>query len=375
MTSDDEDTTLQASSENEPSENIPRPVKQVRFPELVHITPYPERTDLERFTDAEKALTKQLSEGKPKANEKGVRGLTALRNLPGFRETWGNTSDLLHAICEGLAQRMFLPMVTETGELHTFRDRGQIDFDHQLMLQRSVRSISELDHITGPLDKMKTWKALDYFNFLLIEVGLLCCDEEVIGDTEYYDLWVLLANTVYLMYDGNLTDEKFRDLKNYLEEFSVKYKEVMGNWQCVIKFHLFQHFPRLIELHGPAFLWDAFGFERLLGMIKRDVTTTRHYLTQIGRNFMLRFFSDPFLKRARLDPRVQDYLKRLNVDHIDSSLSDLDIVPLTNAEGEAAVLPDNVASVFLAKSLTKWPNITSQVYNSWKKDRVTRLRW
>jgi hypothetical protein len=352
-----------------------RVVKQVRFLELVHETPSAERTDKERITDAKKAIAKQLKSGNVKEHEEGIRGLTALRDLPNFRETWSNLSDLLHVICEGIGQRMFLPMVNDCGEPHTFREQGQADFDHQLMLQRSVRGISELDHITGPMDKLKTWKALDYFNFLLIEVGLLCCDEDVIQDSEYYELWVLLANTVYLMYDGNLTDSKLADMKGYLESFSSKYKKVMGDWQCVIKFHLFQHFARFIELHGPAFLWDAFGFERQLGMLKRDVTTTRHYLSQIGRNFLLRYFSDPFLKLARLEPRIEGFLKKLNVDHVNSSMSDLTVVPLTTLDGEEAEVPENIAGVFLAKALRKWPNVTVDEYNSWQKERVTRLRW
>jgi hypothetical protein len=143
----------------------------------------------------------------------------------------------------------------------------------------------------------------------------------------------------------------------------------------VIKFHVFQHFGELVSLHGPAFLWDAFGFERMLGILKRDVTTTRHYLTQIGRNFLLRYFADPFLKRHQLDSSVQGFLKRLNVDHLDSSLSDLSIAPLVWLEKDASTFPTGVYEAFLKTALKRWQNTTRADFHAWQKQRVTRLHW
>jgi hypothetical protein len=98
-------------------------------------------------------------------------------------------------------------------------------------------------------------------------------------------------------------------------------------------------------------------------------------VTQIGRNFLLRYFSDPFLKQSRLDERVKKYLKKLNIDHSDSSLTDLPVVPLTKCEGEERFLPEKVDEIFFNQALKMWRGTTRTEYNNWRKERITKLRW
>jgi hypothetical protein len=376
----DDDTVTEEEEEEEPpasseQQQRRRVVRQVRFPKLLHKENFPLRSDLDRLTSGREALQNQLNSRNLRLHVEGIRGITALRDIPKFRETWSNTSDTLHVVAEGLVQRILTPMVVGKGESHNFLRNNSDTLSHQKMLQQSVRSISELDHVTGPLDDLKSWKALDYMNFLLIEVALLCCDEDVISDLDYYGMWVYLANCVYLMHDGNPTVAKLEKLKKYMRKFTEKYVEVMGPWQCVPKFHLFQHFVELVELHGPAFLWDAFPFERLQGILKRDVTTTKHYLTQIGRNFVLRFFSDPFLKQDQFCDGVKAYLKMLNIDHFDSSLVDLPIVPLTTCIGTESIFPEEVEADCCRVALLQWTTTTAEEFRQLEKERVTRLRW
>jgi hypothetical protein len=138
---------------------------------------------------------------------------------------------------------------------------------------------------------------------------------------------------------------------------------------------MFQHFPKLVELHGPAFLWDAFVFERMLGMIKRDITTTKHFLPQAGRNFLLRYFSDPFLKNSRFHPGVQKFLSAMNVGHSNASLADLNIEPISECEGNDAIVPDSKAGQLLAQKAMRTWNIDMDEYTALEKQRVKSVRW
>lgn len=358
-----------------PSQGITRRTKKVKFPGLLHVERFEERTDQGRLDDAEAALELQRSTGRRKAHIHGVRGRPALRDMEHFRATWSNTSDTLHVVAEGLVPRMLEPMITGGGLAHQFQAHTGQQFGYQESIQRTVRGISELDHLTHPMgDVKRLWKALDFLNFLLIEVALLCCDEDVIQDTQYYELWVWFANCVYLMHSGKFDDVKMRELKEEMRKFTRDYIRVLGPWDCVIKFHLFQHFIKLIELHGPAFLWDAFMFERLLGIIKRDVTTTRHYVAQAGRNFVLRYFSEPFLKNAHFSEGVKNFLSTLNIASSDASLADLTIGPMTRCCGDEAVIPPNHNDRCALKVASLW-RMTRAEYDQLEKQRLSRLRW
>jgi hypothetical protein len=133
-----------------------------------------------------------------------------------------------------------------------------------------------MDHVTLPLGDFVHWKGVDFMTFLLYESALLTCDEDVVADTEYFELWTSFANAVYLMHHGRFDDQKKEDARFFLEQFAERYLRKFKATNAVGNFHKFQHAPDLWKKHGPAFLWDAFNHERLLGIIKRSVTV-RNY--------------------------------------------------------------------------------------------------
>jgi hypothetical protein len=268
--------------------------KQVKFPDLLHEVQVRRRENEDRVALGKEAvaLKKAYKGGSivalKKINVLGVKGLPAIRGLPKFENTWSHTSDLLHVAFEGIVKKLTSYMVDKTGKPHTFRSTTNEPWDYFHQLQDEVKKTSEMDHPTLYLGEFQYWKAIDFHNFLLFELAVLASDESIITDTEYYEMLVHLANVVYYLYHGRQTEELLTKAEGELRLFAESYKRILGPTNCTWKFHVFQHLIELARKHGPAFLWDAFMNERLLGYIVRDITTARLHVVQASRNFMLR---------------------------------------------------------------------------------------
>lgn len=323
---------------------------------------------------ARRALTLQRGRrGLARVHIRGIRGAPAIHSTPEFGDTWGHTSDSLHVVAEGILVRMVQPMLNGHGQGHTFRAGVGETLEPQLALQATLRRVSELDHVKWPLDDIGKWKALDYFNFALGQIGLLCCDDQVIRNTRWSEMLVNFADTLYLLHDGRPSQEKRDRMGQSMERFVKLYREELGDWHCVVKFHVFQHLLEVYDRHGPAFLWDSYGFERLLGRIKRDVTTTRHYLLQAGRNFALRYVSESFFRIRTYSLRVRQYIRKVGISTNDASLADLTVAPMSVAP-ETTAIPDDHHAHF-RRVLADKLGVPEADYEGLDKRRLLRIRW
>lgn len=258
-------------------------------------------------------------------HDRGVHGLPILKFLPNFRETWSHMSCTLHVVCEGLLKQILDFMRSTPNLPHSFVkvvDRVKIDWKYYDAIQRKVRHVKEIDHLPPTLDASMDWKGVDYLNFLLYELPVLVSDEEIMTNSVVYETLVYLANSVYLMHHGCLDDEMIVSLEENVAKFAETYVRAFGESNCTWKFHIFQHFPLLVKIHGPAFLWDTFNGERLLGMLKKDVKSTRFQIIQASMAFLLRHQCKIFEKKPEgLSGQVVKQLKKIGMFKDDAQLA------------------------------------------------------
>lgn len=207
-------------------------------------------------------------------------------------------------------------------------------------MQRRVWNVDEIDHLPPTLDPHKKWKGLDYLNFLLYELPLLASDDTIISNGDFYEMLVYFANSVYLLHHDFVLD-RMEELEENVRAFARKYIEVLGASNCTWKFHVFQHFPLLVRIHGPAFLFDTFNGERILGMLKNDVKSTRKQIIQATEAFLLRHQCSLLQKRPEtFSPEVAEELRKYGVFKEDAYLANLVNEPMESRDVRVTDLPD-----------------------------------
>ena len=191
-------------------------------------------------------------------------------------------------------------------------------------------------------------------------------------DTRFAETWVAFANVSYLLNHGCFDAEKLAAARVEMATFAERYKRTFLASGCSWKFHIFQHFIHLAERHGPAFLWDAFNFERSLGMMKRDVTATRGVPDHAARNFIVRHQSLPMLRVEDFDEKCNDFLSELGALPCELFVTKLKTCPLAFARRGSA-MPREFVERFEMCAMEEM-GMTAREFRECEKRRVTRIR-
>lgn len=240
-------------------------------------------------------------------------------------------------------------------------------------IQKKIRRVSEMDHKCMPMSELANWKAFDYYNFTLSDMAMLLCDDNSYLDAEIFEVWTHFSNACYLLLHGRMNERILAAAEQEVKLFAEKFKKKFGPQHCTWKFHVFQHFPQLVRLHGPAFLWDDFMYERLLGYLGEDVTSTNVQVLQATRNFMLRHHAEYFMDSAKYVDSCREFIESLGVSARDASLTKLVVEPINFAVGaQRAIDPAliNKCRVDVIAALKMDPD----VFERTRMERVTRLR-
>ena len=246
----------------------------VKFPALFHEEQPRLRSDAERVEIGRLVLERRIEEDDPSIIIHGIKGTPALSNLPNYRETGSHASDSLHVVAEGIVKKMLEFQINSVGKPHSFRKFQRQGWAYICDLEDTMHRVSEMDRKPASLERFSFFTGSDQMGFLLYKVGLLCCDEDVVQDLIFAEVWCDLADAVFLLHSEDAV-QNINAVTRAVETFAESYKACFFATNMTWKVHMFQHFPLLVKQHGPAFLTDAFNFERLLNIMKRDTTATR----------------------------------------------------------------------------------------------------
>jgi len=286
---------------------------KVKFPKLNHVFPTCEwRDGKERLAIGER-IVRSLAGENPcvSADEaQGVLGLGVLNMFSKFNETDSHTAGLLHVVCEGIFKDIMNLVVLTEGEPYSLRNKNG-NWDNTEMLMGSRTRVSEANFNCKSPRIFNSWRAYDYYQLLMHDVALLFSDEKIITDEKFQKVVFLLAESVYFLCHGRMTEEIRRIAREKVEKFSEAFLAYFGPDWCTYKFHVFQHLPDLVDRHGPAFLWDDFNLERINHLAKDTVTATRGQMEQCTRHFILGRHSDVLQDPSCYQPTVQEQLKKL----------------------------------------------------------------
>lgn len=178
--------------------------------------------------------------------------------------------------------------------------------------ERKIRKFKEYAH----------WKAEDYRHFIMTTIGLVCSQRRFLPDIEVYNVLVYLSNLVYLMYTPRVTQEIIEKMKENMIKFVDAYHDRMGLEACTWKFHVFQHFIELIQVHGSALFWDGYFRECVLGQLKEYATGTLNEDEQIVTNFLVAHHARKYLDACQKSPRMKEFYESEMTEFTGRSLTE-----------------------------------------------------
>lgn len=265
------------------------------------------------------SLERRLADkNKKKCSIRGTNGPPAIMNLKNFDETDSHLSDTLHVICQGVFKDMITKLLDGHGQDHNFARDASKNFSVFDNLQGQMSRCSECNRNCYPLTHFASWTAYDSLQFLLHSVALLCSDDLLFPSHEVYDVIRHLSNIVYLSHYGRLTEDIIQKVEREVKAFTKKFKDTFGEPYCTHKFHVMQHFPDFLRLHGNASLTDGFNMEKFnLEIRTLNRSTNQFGLENTVKNFILKYHGKAFDNIASFSPKVKRILKNLGVQKAD----------------------------------------------------------
>lgn len=286
-----------------------------RYPDIIEADTPTRRTAEKMLEQGLKALGKQRDEGKAKVSIKGILGSPAVTNLPGFDEAKSHVSDMLHMVFHGILQDLMEKLVKSHGKNHSFARNARRDFSAFNELLSDQTRCHEAERNAFTLDRYGAWTAFDFYMFLLHQLALYCSDDRLFKDGDVYEVLVHLSNAVYLALHGRITSEIIDELEKEIGLFCAQMKLHFKEEYCTYKWHMFQHVPHFLRMHGSAHWYDSFNMERFNLILKKLVHSGSHHqeFKQITENFILKFHNSVFDKMDEFPSHIQQILHRFSV--------------------------------------------------------------
>lgn len=319
-----------------------------RYPVTIWENNFQIRDRKKRIETGQRVLSQQIQKGNPKLTIKGIRSTPAIYNLANFDETSSHVADTLHGICHGLFKDIITKMVTGFGETHNFARNANMDFTEVGRLQETLTRSSEVERNCYPISLYAKWNAYDEFQFILHSVALLCSDKLVFPNQKVYKVLIHLANVVYLAHYGRTTEDVIEKVEEELKIFCRKLKKTFGEEYCTHKFHVMQHIPHFMRMHGSALWTDGWNMERLNLFTRSLTNATNNELGNIVRNFLIKHHGSIFKNIGTFQNKVQKLLHKLGIDttvfgfHFQDKVKKVHPSPLITSEAKTLAIQEAV---------------------------------
>lgn len=210
--------------------------------------------------------------------------------------------------------------------------------------------------------------------FLLAEVPLILLDRKTMPDRGMYRVFVYLANAVYYLNYGLMTEEIIDRAEQNTKRFSNQWCKVCGKKRCIPKFHRFQHFVELVRRHGPAFLWDTFNMERGLGLKGKTVTACVNQVEQVSLNVLTKLHCPLLYDIESYKEPAQNLLKTLGFDNTKFAEMRISILDTKTSEEGVSSLAQGRVNADDAEPFMSFLQQEQQWSDDYSLNRVKRVR-
>lgn len=253
-----------------PGENVGNVVKYPVGPEC-----YPDRTNETMEKEMEQAFV-------TKTTIFGVKGPSALINMPKFGIVSGFVPDYMHAVLLGVVRQLAELWFSSVGEKFYIGEPSTVaKINKRLERMFPPKTVSRLPR---PISERRFWKASEWKCWLLY-YAFPCLDG--ILPRKYLKHFALLSQSVYALLKDSVTHTDVNNADLMLTEFVCGMQELYTKTSMTYNVHLLTHLPKSVKEWGPLWAHSAFAYESANGFLLKLAKGTRKVPLQIAKSYLL----------------------------------------------------------------------------------------
>ena len=202
----------------------------------------------------------------------GVKGRSALNDLPFFDGIWGLPQDDLHFNCIGCMKQLWNEWSKPYGKLS---NKQKKIVDGYMM---SIRPIKEMQRVQRTMSDKSKWKALEW-KWFLFYYGLIVLED--ILDDKLLESFALYVKSSYLLCSTHIEKSELEECDVDILRFVCDCERFYGLQFMTSNIHSARHLVECVKKNGPLPFYSTFPFESKYSDFKNSVNGTAGVVDQI----------------------------------------------------------------------------------------------
>lgn len=307
----------------------------------------------------------------------GVKGPSALMNVPYFDVIHGCPPDYMHAICLGIARQAASLWFDSPNHDRPWCVGLRInELDSRLL---KITPPDTIPRLPRSLTARKFWKANEWRNWVLFYSPVVL--KGILGNP-FYQHWLLLVELTFILLKESVTVSDVLHCEEVAVHFISQFEQLYGKENVTMNVHLCLHLVSSVKNWGPLWAHSAFVFESFNGFILKMFHGTQAVPVQIMKTFTYQR-ALPKLKRLYM-PNPSPFCETLygqmiginkakTVEYIGSNVG-IGSYKIMPAEGEDWLALKEKCNVVSGAMLKRYVRmiIGGKLYCSIAYDRVTK---
>lgn len=236
----------------------------------------------------------------PGSSFQGVKGKSALINLPNIDMCWSFPLDYLHNAIIGTNEQNWIIWL----KLLSPQQRKLID--DLLLRQQPPR---ELYRVTLKISNKSVWKGTHWKSWLLYFCLPIC--NLFIEDQNMLENFALFRNSIFTMLKQEITQDELNKCELDMLEFTAEFENLYGPENMTFNVHASAHLPLSERMSGPLWATSAFPFESNIHFLKQTINGPKSVEQQMSNKSLnlLKYKVRP--PNNNTSEIAQDYIKAI----------------------------------------------------------------
>ena len=237
----------------------------------------------------------------------GVKGKTVLLDIPLFNPIIQTPVDFMHCVLLGVVKTMLSLWLTSKNS----HEKYYINTNKRLLLEKkllSLKTYSECTRKPRPISDYKNYKANEFFNWMFYYAKY--CLSDMVLDPPYYQHFMLLVDSMEILYGNPFTIEQLEMVKFKLNDFVQKYETLYGPHNMFYNVHLLTHITDNAKYFGPLHATSLFTFENMNAVINSFINGPKGPTVQICVKHYL-FFTNYYSANKKMSKKAINFCSEI----------------------------------------------------------------
>ncbi|KAG0426512.1 hypothetical protein HPB47_026389 [Ixodes persulcatus] len=238
----------------------------------------------------------------------GIKGPSAMMNLPGFDLVTGYSVEYMHCVLQGVAKQVAELLFSSSNSNQRFYIGTAATLARVNARLLCIKPPHCITRLPRSLCERSYWKASEWRHWLLFY--MLPCLQGILP-VDYWKLLAKLCEAVHILLRDSIALHEIQQAELLLETFVGRSKTLFGVTSATFNVHQLLHLCNCVRQLGPLWAHSAFVFEGGNGRIVKLVSAARGLPDQILERVVMAQQVECLLATAKLPDRERDVCTRI----------------------------------------------------------------